>query len=710
MASTWSSLKFELIGTGEQTGTWGATTNANLGDAIEQAIGGKADITMSSTSETLTLTDTTNLQDARALYLNLTGTPGGAATLNVPAVEKAYIVKNGTTGGYAVTVKVSGQTGVSVPNGKTMVLYDNGTDVVDAITHLSSLTLGSALPAASGGTGITSLGTGVATALGQNVTGSGGIALATSPTFTTPVLGTPTSGTLTNCTGLPISTGVSGLGTNVATFLATPSSTNLAAAVTDETGSGALVFATSPTLVTPAIGTPSSGTLTNCTGLPVSTGVSGLGTGVATFLATPSSANLAAAVTDETGSGALVFGTSPTLTTPNLGTPSSATLTNATGLPLSTGVTGTLPLANGGTGAALTDPNADRILFWDDSAGAMTFLQAGSGLSISGTTLTATGTGGSVTSVDVSGGTTGLTTSGGPITSSGTITLAGTLAVANGGTGVTTSTGTGSVVLSTSPTLTTPNLGTPSAATLTNATGLPIATGVSGLGSGVATFLATPSSANLKAAVTDETGSGALVFGTSPTLTTPNLGTPASGTLTNCTGLPVSTGVSGLGSGVATFLATPSSANLAAAVTGETGSGALVFATSPTLVTPVLGTPTSGNLTNCTVDGTNEVGYRNVPPVGTKTTSYTLQTSDVGKYVQVGSGGSITIPDATFSEGDVISIFNNTSGGITITCSITTAYISGGASSSASVTLATHGVATVLFISGTICVITGNVT
>jgi hypothetical protein len=153
MASTWSSLKFELIGTGEQSGTWGTTTNANIGDAIEQAIGGKADITMSSTSETLTLTDTTALQNARALYLNLTGTPGGAATLNVPAVEKAYIVKNGTTGGYAVTVKVSGQTGVSVPNGKTMVLYDNGTDVVDAITHLSSVTLGSALPLASGGTG-----------------------------------------------------------------------------------------------------------------------------------------------------------------------------------------------------------------------------------------------------------------------------------------------------------------------------------------------------------------------------------------------------------------------------------------------------------------------------------------------------------------------------------------------------------------------------
>jgi hypothetical protein len=156
------------------------------------------------------------------------------------------------------------------------------------------------------------------------------------------------------------------------------------------------------------------------------------------------------------------------------------------------------------------------------------------------------------------------------------------------------------------------------------------------------------------------------------------------------------------------YLAPPSGTALLKANSG----GALANAVAGTdYVAPggALGTPSSGTLTNCTADGTSAVGYRNIPNSGSKTTSYTLATSDVGKYVQIGTGGSIVIPDATFADGDIVGVFNNTGTTATITCSITTAYTAGVDSDRSSVTISTRGLATILFISGTVCVISGNI-
>jgi hypothetical protein len=227
---------------------------------------------------------------------------------------------------------------------------------------------------------------------------------------------------------------------------------------------------------------------------------------------------------------------------------------------------------------------------------------------------------------------------------------------------------------------------------------LPVAnggTGITALGTGVATALGIA----VGAAGAFVTFNGAL-------------GTPSSATLTSATGLPISTGVSGLGTNVATFLATPTSANLAAAVTNETGTGALVFATSPTLVTPILGTPTSGNLSNTTVDGTNAVGFREIPQ-NSQSTAYTAVLADNGKHIfhptADNNARTFTIPansSVAFPVGTCLTFINMIN---TVTIAITSdTLILSPAGTTGSRTLAANGMATAIKVTSTSWMVSGS--
>jgi hypothetical protein len=204
--STYSdNLKLELITTGTQAGTWGNTTNTNLGTLVEQAISGYVLQACTGGTDTITIPDgATGV--ARNMYLQLTTTGGG--TLVVPANKKLYFIYNATA--LAITVKVSGQTGVSVPAGRKTILVSNGTDIFDATNYMSALTLGAALPVASGGTGVTTS------------TGTGAVVLGTSPTIASPTLtGTPVAPTAspgTNTTQVATTAFVAAAATSLATI------------------------------------------------------------------------------------------------------------------------------------------------------------------------------------------------------------------------------------------------------------------------------------------------------------------------------------------------------------------------------------------------------------------------------------------------------------------------------------------------------------
>ncbi len=337
---------------------------------------------------------------------------------------------------------------------------------------------------------------------------------------------------------------------------------------------------------------------------------------------------------------------------------------------LTTAVTGTLPVGSGGSGAATFTLNGLLVgnttsAFQATAAGTTGQLLVGSTGAVpiwitAGTTgqvlVGATGaspawaalTSTAVTSISF--GTTGLTPNS---ATQGAVTVAGTLSAANGGTGV------------------------------ANAAGSTITLG------GALTFSGAFTSAFTVTANT------AVTLPTTGTLAT----LAGSETLTNKT-------ITTFG-GALTF--NPANANFTLSPTG-TGTGAIAPATAGTINNMVIGgtTPLAGTFTTVS-DSVGNV--RNIPKSGSdKTSNYVLVTTDIGQFIGIGTGGSIEIPDATFAVGNAITIFNNTTGTRTITCTITTAYIAGTDTDKATMTLASRGLATILFLSGTVCVVSGNVT
>ena len=590
--STYSpDLRIELITTGDQAGTWGTTTNTNLGTLIEGAIAGYDTVSVTSANQAFTALNGAADQ-ARLAMIQLTTTTAANFAVYSPPVSKQYIIWNNSA--YTATIynstvignTTAAGTGVAIASGDRVVVFSNGTNFYDV--KANSIT--GTLAIANGGTGQTTANAAF-NALAPSQTGNSGKYLTTNGTNTswdaidistadiTGVLPAANGGT-----GVNNSTRTITLGGNLTTsgaFNTTLTATNTTSITLPTTGTLATLAGAetlynktlnSPVLTTPQLGVPASGTLTNCTGLPLATGITGFGTGAITALGN----NVGSAGAFVVNGGAL-------------GTPASGTLTNATGLPVSTGISGlgtnvatVLALAaNGTAGGFLRGTNAtatDMTLITPLMAGAIL------GTPASGTLTNCTGL-----------------PNGGLVNSAITI---------NGN----------SVSLGGSTTVT---------ATASNA--LTIGTGLSGgsyNGSSAVTVA-------IDSTVVTLSGTQTLTNKTltSPTMTAPVLGTPASGTLTNCTFPTLNQNTSGTAAGLSVTLVVGSGGTGATSFTSGAllkgnGSSAIQVASAADIVSQIGATAVTNatNATNATT-ATNATNATTAATVSTTISSGAVATT-----------------------------------------------------------------------------------